>query len=141
MSKYKEIATEFRNADSLRKALKEMGVEFQESANLKNPDLKMYGYQNDLRDERASFRLDRKFVNAKLSGGSSNDVGFRWNGQVFEAQISEYDSGWNERRGWLNEVRQKYALNEVRRQAWLKGYTLRETKLTDGTVRVICTMR
>ena len=67
----------------------------------------LFGYQNDRREQTAEVIIRRKNV-----GGSSNDMGFKWNGEkkVYDAIISAYDR----QQGWEGKVKQAYAMQKVK---------------------------
>lgn len=137
MSAYKKLAVEFKNVDSLQKALTDvLGKEFEFDASLSN-SLSLYGYQNDRRPEKVTARVDRKVVNARYSGGASNDFGLTYNPttKLFEAVISEYDSGAGTM-NLVNQLKQRYAFHEVSRMARLKGYSVKPIQSNDKTVRL-----
>jgi hypothetical protein len=142
MSKYKVIQTEFRNLESLTKAIEDvLGSDAQHVAiDPKHASLHLYGYLGDQRPELASIRIPREVVN-RFSGGCSNDIGFAWDGSRYTAIVSEYDSGKPGSQAMLNQIRQRYAYHEIARQARAKGYTLRETRLADGTITLQLTHR
>lgn len=132
MSAYKEIKTEFRNLESLKKALADLGYsEIEIAKNPKKPDLPLYGYKGDQRPERASVRIPRNKV-----GFASNDVGFAWNGSSYTAIISEYDGRTNFKEKKQNELAQRYSYHEIRYQAKLRGYGVREIQGQDGSIRL-----
>lgn len=138
MSAYKKIETEIKNLDSLKKALQDVVGEGQYEIDLtmKN-SLKMYGYKGDLRPERCAVRVDRKVVNKKWSGGSSNDFGLSYDPatKTFSTIISEYDSLAGTM-NLVNQLKQKYAYHEVCRQAKMKGYAVKPVKSQDNTIRL-----
>jgi len=143
MSQYKVISTEYRNPESLIAAINEI---VGHQCTVVSPDCKantlaLYGYQGDQRDEKVAVRINRDIVN-RYSGGASNDIGFRWNGQSYEVIASEFDTGGGSYEGqdgvfqFLGRVKQRYALHEVRRKAASKGYTVRETTQPGGTIQL-----
>ncbi len=139
MSKYKKIATEFRNIASLLAALKDIGfdgVKVELAEDVKVNSLGMYGYHGDLRPETCAVRIPRHYV-----GNVSNDVGFEWTGQNYQAIVSEYDQSATFTEQRMNQLKQRYALHEIRRQAKAKGYTLREFTQPDGVMRITCVRR
>ena len=144
MSRYKVIQTEFRSLQSLQAALVDVlrnPSAFQVAPSPKTPSLQLYDWHGQSRPEHASIRIPRQAVN-RFSSGSSNDVGFAWNGKTFEAIVSEYDQ--DPQYGctnMLNRVRQRYALHELRSQAKAKGYTLREHVHPDGSINLVLTHR
>jgi hypothetical protein len=133
MSKYKTIQTEFRNAESLKKALADLDCNPDYAPDLKVPSLHLYGYRSDIRPEVASIVIRRREVNRLFSGGASNDIGLAWNGKAYVAIISDYDSSASA--SFLPKLKQRYALHEVRRQAHAKGYTIRESA-ENGVIRL-----
>jgi hypothetical protein len=143
MSKYKTIATQFKTLSSLLAALNDLGYtedQVQVASDPKVATLGLYGYHNDLRPEKACVRIPRKHITSV-----SNDIGFFWNGSTYEAIISEFDmtaSGPHvlnvERQA---QLKQRYALHETKRIAHTKGYTIQETTLADGTIRLAVTHR
>jgi hypothetical protein len=136
MSRYKEIKCEFRNLDSLKKALADCGIEHKIATNPKVPDLGMYGYHNDLRPERASILIDRHWVNDHWSGIASNDIGFAWNGSEFTAIVSDYDQSRKGVTEAMNKLRQRYSFHESMRLLHSKGYTVKSTTTENGQIRV-----
>lgn len=141
MSKYKVIQTEFRNPESLKKALTDLAVPFECARDPKVPSLSLYGYMGDERPERASFVIRRHQVNQHWSGGMSNDLGFAWDGQQFTVQISDYDSGKSAELLALDRLRQRYSFHEVHRQARAKGYTVRESRSVNGAIEMVLVKR
>lgn len=140
MSKYKVIQTEYRTYDSLKKALADLKLECEFAKDVKCPTLPLYGYANDQRPEQASIAMRRPVVN-RYSGGASNDIGFAWNGQAFEAIVSDYDQSCPGVVEMLNRLKQRYAYHEINRQARLKGYTAVEQNMPDGSIRLTLTRR
>lgn len=138
MSKYKEIKTEFRNEKSLMKALEDIGypAEKLEISQDKKPTIQLVGYHGDLRPERASIVIRRKYV-----GGWSNDVGFMWDGKTFQAIVSEYDSTPSVFGIKMQKLTQRYAYHEVKRHAKMNGYTTREVNQEDGSIRLVLQKR
>ncbi len=138
MSAYKTIETQFKNLESLLAALTDLGYtkeQVQVAPNPKTATLPMYGYRNDLRPEKCGVRIARQHI-----GGASNDVGFAWDGQAWRAIISEFDmqanypTAMNVQR--QAQLKQRYAYHETRHIARIKGYSVQETKMPDGTIRL-----
>ncbi len=148
MSKYRIIATEFRTLDSLKKALADLDVPYQLAQDPHVPDLGLYGYHNDLRPEKASIAIDRKWLNGHWSysqeyhfNGSSNDIGFAWDGKSFAAIVSDYDSSHDGVTAAMNKLRQRYAYHETMRLARQKGYMTKEVVNADRTIRIVLSRR
>ena len=132
MSKYKQIVTQFKNLESLKKALEDVGFAGIEVApNPKAPSLTLVGFLGDARPEKASLRIPRRYV-----GSLANDVGFAWNpkSRTYEAIISEFDSSAHFDEGRLNHVKQRYAFHELVRSARIEGYEIGEATVVNGTV-------
>lgn len=137
MSKYKEVKTEFKNAQSLLGALKDLKIPFETlGQNLTINAMWLEGYGAAAGAEVA-IRIPKK-----LTGGFE-DVGFSWNGNSYDAHISTHDGEfWLGHRnigdGTLKQIKQRYALREVRRAAAARGYTVSEQSMPDGTIQVVC---
>jgi len=136
MSKYKKIATEFKNADSLCKALDDLDLPYDKAPVLKTPSLELRGWGGTF-GALVSIRIPKYKTNG------FEDVGFAWNGAAFEAHVSTHDgSGYGRRdvgEPTLLKIKQRYALHELRRQAKLNGYSIQEKYLDDGTITLVCT--
>ncbi len=132
MSVYKEVKTEFRNLDSLKKALadvgfKEIEVDVSRSNSL---FLKGFGYEyNNLNVRKGTIAI------RKSEYGGYEDTGFSWDAQSksFTAIISTHYP-FNEEK--LTQVKQRYAYHEVTRNARVRGYNIKETTDVDGTIRL-----
>ena len=139
MSAYKKISTEYRTLESLLKALGDLKIKVETTKDFRTPDLTLYDWHGQPRPQKASVVVRRDVVNRKMSGGNSNDVGFAWNGQSFDAIVSEFDQGCLGVQQHLTQLKQRYAYHETCRQARLKGYTVREHHQPDGTIRLTLT--
>ncbi len=132
MSAYRVIQTEFRNLDSLVKALADIGYSKDkvETAGTSN-SLSLHDWHSLLRPETCAVRIHRVHVS-----GASNDVGFAWNGSTYEAIISDFDrqNAFNDLT--VGKLKQRYAFHELSRQAKAKGYTVQEEKTPQGTIRM-----
>lgn len=136
MSAYREIKTVFKNLDSLKKALKDVGLDhFQLSSNPRLNTIQMQGYAGR-QGESVALMLPKSHY------GGYEDVGFAWDEQskAYKALISTHDGGWGSHRdigeATLQKVTQRYAYNEACRLAKMQGYTVREVKSTDGNIRL-----
>ena len=140
MSKYRKIAVEFKDEGALRAALQDVaeqvGIEFEEGQ-----DVHLYGYQGDVRPETAQFVIRRQHV-----GGAANDVGFaRQPDGSYVLIISDYDQSvlrnshtfnMGNRRAILDGVKQRYAYHATMNAAIAQGYSVTETAMDDGTIRM-----
>ena len=96
----------FKDEDVLVNSLKEMGYQPTVHKEAKN----LYGYQGDMRDQKAHIILPRKQV-----GGASNDVGFERTNKGFVMHASAYDRSWRtgERIKTLNKTYTESKLKKV----------------------------
>jgi hypothetical protein len=138
MSKYKTIECEFRNGQSLLKALADLGFDKVQTDISKKNSLPMVGYHGDTRPETVSIRIERTHITSV-----SNDVGFRWNGHSYEAIISEYDSsaGCPFSQLGQDKLKQRYAYHETRRIAYSKGYNVTEKNGQNGEISLVLSRR
>jgi len=135
MSAYSENKTQFSDPDILCEALADMGfsadmVERHQIAT------NLFGHHGDKRDDTAEIILRRKYVNAVLSGGASNDIGFKRdaNGK-YSAIISQFDVYYaNEK--WMNKLKQTYAVKGIQKQASKNGLRLSGQKTVNGKVQL-----
>ena len=122
MSHFSSIKTKIRNKESLKAALKDLGVDW------KNGPAIVRGYQG-------------KTHQADLVVEQSNDYdfGFSWNG-------SEYDlvadlQYWQQPltvEGFLRQVTQRYAYHTVVNETKNQGFTITEQeKNQDGSIRLV----
>lgn len=142
MSAYKTIETEFRTAESLAKALADLGIKAEIAKSLTTNSVGLYGYHGDLRPERVVFRIPQTDVN-RWSTGASNDVGFCWNPTTkrYDAIVSDYDRTNGRTQKMLDDLKQRYAFHEINRQARAKGYTVRESRTANGTISMTLVRR
>lgn len=132
MSAYKEVTTEFRNLDSLKKALADCGFGHCElGASARVNDLQLQGYGGS-RADSVALRLPKSHYRG------FEDTGFAWDAatQSYRAIISAHDGYGNFGAQTLQRVKQRYAYHEIIAQAARKGYTVREIKSTDGVIRL-----
>ncbi len=140
MSAYKRIQTQFKNLDSLKKALVDVGFDhFEVAANPQANDLVLHGYSASHGGD-AALRIPKDHYNA------FEDTGFAWDpeSKTYRAIISTHDGGFtvgearyaNFGEGTLTKVRQRYAYHEVCRQARMKGYGVRQVDDQSGAIRL-----
>lgn len=129
MSKYKIIETKFRDRETLRAALTELGIPFEEHATA----AVLHGYQGDVRQERAHFIVRRQHV-----GVASNDFGLEWDPvtKSYRAHISAYDEQMDYGPALLNRIKQRYAVRETIKLAAAKGLSVVEQKDEHGVIRL-----
>ena len=132
MSAYKKITTQFKNLESLKKALADIGFSnFDLAPSPRVNSLSLTGYTGRQGDDVA-LRLPRSHY------GNYEDTGFAWDEttQTYRAIISTHDGYGNFGEDTLNKVRQRYAFHEVSRQARLKGYSVKQINDQSGVIRL-----
>jgi hypothetical protein len=87
MSHFVDVVTSIKDPDALIRALIRCGFQKQ-MIEVHDTPQNLYGYQGDIRKQKAHIILRRKYV-----GSSSNDVGYELVNGSFVAHISEFDSG------------------------------------------------
>lgn len=116
MSHFSEFTTNMNDEEALVGALEAMGFRGKiEKHQIAQP---LYGYQGDVRPQKAHIIIRRKYV-----GSASNDIGFEKQADgTYKAHISDYDKNkYNQK--WLDTLQTKYTgtriLNKVNK---LKKY-------------------
>ena len=142
MSHFVECQTEFRDPQALVVALIECGFEAAQ-IEVHEQAVPLYGYQGDLRDQKAHIVIRRQHV-----GSGANDVG--WEKQpdgTYRAWISEFDSGagrykhrsdtakFNQQ--MQNRIRQEYAYSVIERQQRARGRNVSRERLPGGELEVV----
>lgn len=128
MSHYVKVVTQIKDRTALIRALERMGFEGKIEVN--EGPVALYGYQGDVRPERAHIVLRRKYV-----GGSSNDIGFeRLSDGRYAAHISEFDQGtgsYSGREGqygkeWQGKLTAYYGIEKSKIEFKAKGMSYTE---------------
>ena len=143
MSKYSENRTQFKDVDCLVQALIDMGftkdeIEVQETGNF------LYDYHNSKTKyldgknyDTANVIIRQKYINARVSGGASNDLGFRKNADgTYGAIISEYDSSYISPT-WMGKLTANYAERGIMKQAKRVGLRYVNTVVKNGKRQVV----
>lgn len=101
MSHFSEYHIRLTDEKSLISALESMG--FQGKIEVHQTAQPLYGYQGDVRAQKAHIIIRRKYI-----GGSSNDIGFeRMSDGTFRIWISDYDKAkYNDK--WIETLKTKY---------------------------------
>lgn len=133
MSHFTKVRTTITDQSRLVAVLRELG--FAEVESHAEP-AHLYGYQGDVRPERAEVAVRRKHI-----GRLSNDIGFhRTSDGTFEAIISEYDrSKYDER--WLRKVSQRYGRLTALAYAESNGFSVAAEQTDERTGDVRLTLR
>lgn len=129
MSHFTRLRTALKDADLLVAALRQHGFDTVESHPTAQP---LYGYQGDVRPERAEVIVRREHI-----GALSNDIGFAKAADgSFQAIISEFDrSAYDE--AWLTGLTQAYGYAAAVRYADQQGLQIVEDETAgDGTRRL-----
>lgn len=127
MSHYTKCKTKISDAAALVAALKDLGFK---AVELHETPQNLYGYQGDVREQKAEVILRRKEV-----GASSNDIGFvRGADGTFEAIISDFDkSRYNA--GWLKKLNQRYSYQKVTKELGDMGYEIGDVTTEQGKIK------
>ena len=125
MSRFTCVNLEFKDAELLKSALKELGFNTIEVHKEAQP---LLGFQGDERAERANIIIRRQYV-----GMASNDIGFAKNGKgSYDMVISEFDRN---KKVFTEQLPQTYGVMAVKKQMKRRGYTMTSQK-TDAKGRV-----
>jgi Protein of unknown function (DUF1257) len=122
MSHFSNIKTQIRNLTSLKAALGDLKVDWQEGP------AKVRGYQGETR-------------NAELVIAQNNDydIGFSWNGREYEliADLQYWQQPLTVD-GFLRQVNQRYAFHTVVNETAKQGFQISEQqKNEDGSLRLV----
>lgn len=132
MSAYSTNSTpHFKDAELLIQSLCEMGFK-REEIELHENATNLIGYRGDVRSDKANVIIRRQFVDARLSGGASNDIGFRRNENgTYDAIISRFDSNYANAE-WLGKLSGNYAKNAIIQKATKQGLRFLGTTKKNG---------
>lgn len=143
MSKYSENKTQFKDCDLLVQALLDMGFTkdqievHQQGQNLFDYHGHKTKYLDGKNFDTAEVIIRRQHVNSRLSGGASNDIGFKRNADgTYGAIISEYDSHYANA-AWLGKLKTNYAERGIQKQAKRVGLRYVNTTSKDGKRQVL----
>jgi hypothetical protein len=122
MSHFSNIKTQIRNLTSLKAALGDMGVQWQEGP------AKVRGYQGQTRN-----------AEVVISQGNDYDIGFSWNGREYEliADLQYWQQPLTVE-GFLRQVNQGYAYHAIVAETAKQGFQISERqKNEDGSLRLV----
>ena len=137
MSAYKVIKTAFKVGESLERALEDLGIQFEKGQSFKvnGAILILMGRSYGGVNQEVAFAIQQD--EARRSGlGNMDGVGFRWNGSGYDLVQDHYDENNSHCANVMSRLKQRYTYHEVSRQARARGYSVRENKMTDGTIRL-----
>lgn len=127
MSRFCTVQTQFKDQDSLLRALIEIGGWTLEQIEIHAEPQNLFGYQNDARPEVAHIIIRKRYV-----GGSSNDIGFiKSSDGTFEAIISEFDRRRYDSR-FMAKLKGSYAYHQIDKQMRHKGRKVSREMTSDG---------
>lgn len=142
MSKYStNNVPMFKDSELLIAALCDMGFERQEIEVHEQPSqlIDFQGHATcytDKNGDKAHIILRASAVNRHLSGGASNDIGFRRNGDgSFNALISAYDSNFADS-AWIGRLSAAYTRHGVIKKAAKQGFRFIGTKQENGKTQL-----
>lgn len=132
MSHFSEVRVEITDEGCLLAALSRLG--FAGKVEVHKEAQPLYGYQGDVRQQKANVIIRRQFVDTE-----ANDIGFeRQPNGSYRVWISEFDQSQNNYNdAWLGKLKQAYGIEKVRKEAKKKGYRISEEKQDDGLVRLV----
>lgn len=127
MSHYTDVETEFKDKDCLVKALKDLGYNPEVGENLP-----LYGYQGDMRPQRANIVVRRHEV-----GRASNDVGFVFDKAAgcYRQLVSEFDA--RQGRLTLAQIKKAYAPHKVLKLMKVNRFRVVTRKEKNGEVKIL----
>ena len=133
MSHYSEVAIEFIDEGCLVAALGRLG--FQGKVEVHKEAQALYGYQGDVRSQKAHVIIQRQHV-----GQAANDLGFeRQADGKYRIWVSDYDRKYNKYDdAWLGRLKQAYGVEKAKTEAKKRGYRVSEQKQEDGRIRLFC---
>lgn len=143
MSKYLKLQAPFKNAESLLKALADLGIQCGRAANLRQNDVTLqshwklhYGGQ----DTPVAIAVQREAWSRACLGerGTTYDgIGFAWNGQSYDLIQDDHDQrNYPQTEAKLKELRQRYAYHETNRVLRSKGLTLTQSSIDGKTINL-----
>lgn len=143
MSAYKKIVTQFRNGQSLEKALKDLGITFSRGSSLTENSQVLktsWGASYGGSDQPCAIAIQKK--DAVAAGiGNFDGLGFFWNGKGYDLIQDHYDENDERIACVMNKLRQRYGYHEVVRQARARGYNVQQTIQENGTIRITLVRR
>jgi hypothetical protein len=122
MSHFSNIKTQIRNLDSLKGALTDLGIDWQEG-----PEM-VRGYQGQTLKAAIVVKQENNY-----------DLGFRWNGQEYElvADLQYWQQPLSVE-GFLKKVTQGYALQTILSETSKQGFQVAEQQNNqDGSIRLV----
>lgn len=135
MSHYRKIAVEIKNGPSIVAALRDLGLTPQVSPDLHHNGLTLHTHWKAMGGYNMACAVavqKEDLVHSGLVDWAMDGFGFAWNGAGYDL----VQDGLPDR--LINQIKQRYAVNEAKRLAMVEGYTVTEQQGDDGTVRLVC---
>lgn len=145
MSHVAKVDLEVKDLDSLKKACEELGLEFREN----QKTWKWYGtWVNDYHGEDAAYRHG---ITPEEYGKCDHAIGIKGNKDAYEIGVKKTSDGsyvlaydfWGGGRGLeqavgkgANRLKQSYAKQVVKKRARRMGYSVKQVKQKDGSIRL-----
>ena len=132
MSHYSEVQIELTDEGCLMAALDSLG--FKGKVEVHKEAQPIYGYQGDVRDQKAHVIIRRQHV-----GPAANDLGFeRQPDGKYRVWVSDYDRKYNRYDDtWMGRLKQAYGVEKAKAEAKKRGYRITEQKQEDGRIRLV----
>jgi hypothetical protein len=133
MSHYSEVTIGLTDEGCLLAALSRLG--FKGKVEVHKEAQALYGYQGDLRAQKAHVIIRRQHV-----GPAANDLGFeRQPDGRYRVWVSDYDVKYNKYDAtWMGRLKQAYGVEKAKAEAKKRGYRVTEQKQEDGRIRLVC---
>ena len=122
MSHFSKIKTKFRNLETMKNALTDLGVAW------KGGSHSLRGYQGITHTAEVAIEQDNGY-----------DIGFKWNGKEYELVADlQYWAQNLSVEGFLRQVTQRYAYRTVVEESAKAGFQVSEQKQNqDGSIRLV----
>ncbi len=141
MSEYSTNKTIFKDASLLIAALIEMGFDASEIEHSDSAK-QLFDYHGhatkytDVNGDKAEIIIRRNHVNARLSSGASNDIGFkRQPDGTYAGVISAYDSNFANS-AWLGKLTAAYSRKAIVQRATKQGLRFVGTSQQNGKTQL-----
>lgn len=142
MSKYRKIQSEIKTPESLMKALVDLGVQYEcvdPRANGVTLHTHWSGHWGGM-DQQVAIAIQQGSLK-RAAGEAMDGMGFIWNGHGYDIVRDQHDQGNPLVDSFVNRLTQRYSYHEVQRLAHAKGYSVRESSIQDGQIRVVLVRR
>lgn len=122
MSHFSQIKTQIRNIESLKDALSDLGIDWNQGPR------EIRGYRGQTHNAEITIEQNNGY-----------DIGFRWNGKEYElvADLQYWQQNLSVE-GFLGKVTQRYAFHTVVKETARAGFQIAEQQNNeDGSVRLV----